>query len=338
MLEHYLRSEQGLRARRRRARRPVDGEQGLRPAPRRSPRCSACARASPTSRSPRGWWSAPSPTPSCRWSPTSRRRATRWPTTTSSPRSPATPTRCRAVRTAMPAAARRPRARPRAPRPRRRLLPAGRHRGGPRRRQPGHQGPARHRQEPDHRQPHRLAVRRRQAGAVRRREARRHRRRASAGWTGSAWATSCSTPTAAPRNRRRLAQELGAALERASDAADPDTTEVERTLVERRTRLTDHASGAARAPRAVGGQRLRRAGRAHPADPRAATPRPPGCASTARRCGRSSRDRVRELGRELDRGRVPRRVDAPTAPTTPGTPPASPPRTRRRRRWRSPAG
>ena len=43
-------------------------------------------------------------------------------------------------------------------------------------------------------------------------------------------------------NRRRLAQELGAALERASDAADPDTSEVERTLLERRTRLTDHAT------------------------------------------------------------------------------------------------
>ena len=43
-------------------------------------------------------------------------------------------------------------------------------------------------------------------------------------------------------NRRRLAQELGAALDRASDAADPDTSEVERTLLERRTRLTDHAT------------------------------------------------------------------------------------------------
>ena len=54
-------------------------------------------------------------------------------------------------------------------------------------------------------------------------------------------------------NRRRLAQEFGATLERASDAADPDTTEVERTLVDRRTRLTDHADGPARACASRGG-------------------------------------------------------------------------------------
>jgi Mrp family chromosome partitioning ATPase len=51
-------------------------------------------------------------------------------------------------------------------------------------------------------------------------------------------------------NKRRLAQELGAALDRASDAEDPDTAAAERTLSERRTRLVDHLSAlhAKRAP------------------------------------------------------------------------------------------
>jgi hypothetical protein len=43
-------------------------------------------------------------------------------------------------------------------------------------------------------------------------------------------------------NKRRLAQELGAALDRASDAEDPDTAAVERTLTDRRTRLVEHCS------------------------------------------------------------------------------------------------
>jgi len=41
-------------------------------------------------------------------------------------------------------------------------------------------------------------------------------------------------------NKRRLAQELGAALDRASIVEDPDTTAIERTLTERRTRLAEH--------------------------------------------------------------------------------------------------
>ncbi len=41
-------------------------------------------------------------------------------------------------------------------------------------------------------------------------------------------------------NKRRLAQELGAALDRASNVEDPDTAAIERTLAERRTRLADH--------------------------------------------------------------------------------------------------
>ncbi|HXR67448.1 MAG TPA: AAA domain-containing protein [Dermatophilaceae bacterium] len=43
-------------------------------------------------------------------------------------------------------------------------------------------------------------------------------------------------------NKRRLAQELGAALDRASDAEDPDTAAIERTLTDRRTRLVEHLS------------------------------------------------------------------------------------------------
>ena len=41
-------------------------------------------------------------------------------------------------------------------------------------------------------------------------------------------------------NKRRLAQELGAALERASEVEDPDTAAIEHTLAERRTRLVEH--------------------------------------------------------------------------------------------------
>ena len=42
-------------------------------------------------------------------------------------------------------------------------------------------------------------------------------------------------------NKRRLAQEFGAALERGAAAAEPDTADVERALVERRARLVEHA-------------------------------------------------------------------------------------------------
>ena len=43
-------------------------------------------------------------------------------------------------------------------------------------------------------------------------------------------------------NRRRIAQELGEALDRAADAEDPDTSAVERTLNDRRIRLVEHCS------------------------------------------------------------------------------------------------
>jgi len=51
-------------------------------------------------------------------------------------------------------------------------------------------------------------------------------------------------------NKRRLAQELGAALDRASEVGEPDTATIERTLSERRTRLVEHVSAlhAKRAP------------------------------------------------------------------------------------------
>jgi hypothetical protein len=41
-------------------------------------------------------------------------------------------------------------------------------------------------------------------------------------------------------NKRRLAQELGAALDLASDVEDPDTATIERTVADRRTRLVEH--------------------------------------------------------------------------------------------------
>ena len=109
-------------------RRPSNG---FDPLPRLCRADAACAARSRTSRSPRGWSSAPSPTPSCRWSPTSRHRVTRWPTTTSSPRSPATRARCARCGTQVPDVAGRRRPGPRAPHPRRRLHPAGRDRRGP---------------------------------------------------------------------------------------------------------------------------------------------------------------------------------------------------------------
>jgi len=43
-------------------------------------------------------------------------------------------------------------------------------------------------------------------------------------------------------NKRRLAQEFGAALDRAGDAEDADTSAIERTLSDRRTRLVQHLS------------------------------------------------------------------------------------------------
>jgi hypothetical protein len=99
-------------------------------------------------------------------------------------------------------------------------------------------------------------------------------------------------------NRRRLAQELGATLERASDAADPDTAEVERTLLERRARLTDHAAalherrepwGVSAYDAQVALTRL-----THRRNAPTSRVRIHGDALRA-----VSRDRVRELGREL---------------------------------------
>src|ERR1019366_9273107 len=43
-------------------------------------------------------------------------------------------------------------------------------------------------------------------------------------------------------NRRRLAQELGGTMDRARHAEDPDTAGLERTVIERRTRLVKHCA------------------------------------------------------------------------------------------------
>jgi REase_MTES_1575/AAA domain/Protein of unknown function (DUF4011) len=43
-------------------------------------------------------------------------------------------------------------------------------------------------------------------------------------------------------NKRRLARELGADLDRVRDAKEPDTAAIERTVIDRRTRLVEHCS------------------------------------------------------------------------------------------------
>ncbi len=99
-------------------------------------------------------------------------------------------------------------------------------------------------------------------------------------------------------NKRRLAQEFGAALDRAGDAEDADTAAVERTLSERRTRLVDHLS-------ALHGKREPWGVSAFDAQTAlaqlSARPKPP--ISRVRLHGEAllgiSRDRVAELGRSL---------------------------------------
>ena len=73
-------------------------------------------------------------------------------------------------------------------------------------------------------------------------------------------------------NKRRLAQQFGAALERGSAAADPDTSDVERTLRRAARPARRARRGAARAPRAVGVSAPTRCRRRSPSWPRAARP------------------------------------------------------------------
>ncbi len=99
-------------------------------------------------------------------------------------------------------------------------------------------------------------------------------------------------------NKRRLAHELGAALDRAGDAADADTAAIERTLSDRRTRLVEHLS-------ALHGKRDPWGVSAFDAQialmQLSARPKPP--ISRVRLHGEAllgiSRDRVAELGRSL---------------------------------------
>ena len=99
-------------------------------------------------------------------------------------------------------------------------------------------------------------------------------------------------------NKRRLAKEFGAALDRAGDAEDADTAAVERTLSDRRTRLVEHLS-------ALHGKREPWGVSAFDAQialaQLSARPQPP--LSRVRLHGEAllgvSRDRVAELGRSL---------------------------------------
>ena len=143
---------------------------------------------------------APSPTPSCRWWPTSAPSGRRWLGTTSSPRSRATPTRCAGCASRLPSP--RPTStatRTGSGRPRRRLLPAGRHRRGPGRGAPRHQGPTGHRQVADDRQPRRGAGRRGQACPRSSRRSGPPSTRSSVASPGSGSVVSSSTSTTAPR-------------------------------------------------------------------------------------------------------------------------------------------
>jgi hypothetical protein len=99
-------------------------------------------------------------------------------------------------------------------------------------------------------------------------------------------------------NKRRLAQEFGAALDRGTQTTDPDTTELEHALVERRATLVDHAAALheVRQPWGVS---------AHDAQEAIATlsaaPHPP--TSRVRVRGEQlaglDRQQVRDLGRQL---------------------------------------
>ena len=99
-------------------------------------------------------------------------------------------------------------------------------------------------------------------------------------------------------NKRRLAQEFGAALERGSAAEDPDTAAVERTLVERRDRLVEHARALheVRKPWGVSAHQAQEAiatlsARAHPPTSRVRV--------RGEQLAALSRQRVDELGSEL---------------------------------------
>jgi DNA polymerase III delta prime subunit len=99
-------------------------------------------------------------------------------------------------------------------------------------------------------------------------------------------------------NKRRLAQEFGAALERGSQVQDPDTTEIEHVLVDRRATLVDHAAALheVRQPWGVSAYQAQEAistlsGRAHPPTSRVRI--------RGERLTGLDRQRVQELGRQL---------------------------------------
>ncbi|WP_230209023.1 AAA domain-containing protein [Nostocoides sp. HKS02] len=99
-------------------------------------------------------------------------------------------------------------------------------------------------------------------------------------------------------NKRRLAQEFGAALERGTQTEDPDTAELERTLVERRATLVGHAQALheVRQPWGVSAYQAQEA-----ISRLGAAPRPP--TSRVRLRGEQltglDRRRVQDLGRAL---------------------------------------
>ena len=238
VLEHYLRSEQGLEidtaAWRTWPARPTAST------PTRVCRAGGPVRGDPRLRGHPGWSLAPSPTPSCRWWPTSPPRARRSPTTTSSLRSRATSAPARRPRTQVPdspptrtppasTSSSTPTPPSRPPSTRCAVAPTWSSRGRP--------APASRRRSPTS-SPRWQA---RASGSSSSPRSGRPSTPSSPAWREWACPTSSSTPTTVPPTSGG-SQEFGAALERGSAAEDPDTSAVERTLVERRDRLVGHAA------------------------------------------------------------------------------------------------
>ncbi len=99
-------------------------------------------------------------------------------------------------------------------------------------------------------------------------------------------------------NKRRLAKEFGAALERGTQVQDPDTTEIEQVLVDRRATLVEHAAALheVRQPWGVSAHQAQEAistlsGLAHPPTSRIRV--------RGEQLAGLDRQRVQELGRQL---------------------------------------
>ena len=187
--------------------------------------------------------SATSPTPSCRWSATSKASVEALAAhdliaaLAGDAGRPAG--RPRPARRRRPDAARPDPAGRRVPGPRRRLEPELRDQQGPRRPGPRHQGPARHRQEPDDQQPHRLPGRARQDACCSSPRSARRSTPSSSASSRSASTTSSSTCTAACRASGRSRSRSPDALHTNATIAQPDLSHEHQRLEARRRELNE---------------------------------------------------------------------------------------------------